>query len=738
MSEMVDFPPKTIEISLWQDSTPVDILHEIFDWLSYFAPSEPRSRAVFPTWLHPIHVCKSWRASAMSYSPLWRYLPLENYGMTKMALHLSRPRTVIIDLRPDLLDSVDNCEDMATDDLVSRTFPPAALQLAFRSLRRAEYLSMPSYSGSLRSIRDVMVEPFKFPKRLLHLELWGWCIDTDWDSYSLIGKMFHSRTVPRLRSLRLVAGDVPVYIPVPLLNRMTSLTCLELSHERPVWMSLLQLFATLRYMTELEELVLGGSTFPRRGTIDPGRAEENNLVHLPHLKRLSLAGNEVAACRFLEHVDMPVCQYLSFLLDDDTELQTLRDAQLDVHEFEAAELWVNWGVDIPPLAKALEDAFGSRHTDGQPAIYQLTLISDSEDSAPSWVSDLYQFRTTLSSFPLLGRLNLTFLPETVLGNGLWQSVETPAPLTLPHLTHLSLEGPVELLLAWNSMIDSPSCSYKAFSVCLPHGGRIPDILEDTSGSATSFETVIRELISVPVGAQVSSSYTDLYVVAGSLEEYPRIVATKPVHLENGKSNTSLPHIIDLTLFRFSSTEDETRESERLGMVRVALARALKVIPLSAVDSVHLAHPMAGDEDVFYDALALPVQTARRLVLRYRSGPAPLALTEVMRFSQPGRLEEILLSDLAEEELVEKLVMLSASAAVPSDRVNRRPLTVRIERCKHGARMRDVLSNNPAIEVRWDRSDECLLVEGWRITERPWVAPFDRRTMFWRDEDVWVP
>ncbi|KZV74397.1 hypothetical protein PENSPDRAFT_648031, partial [Peniophora sp. CONT] len=77
---------------------PVEILSSIFCHLS--SPTDPDdedTHAPAHPWRPVLHVCKRWRQVAFDTKELWQVIPLGHPEWTKMALRLSRPRTIAID-----------------------------------------------------------------------------------------------------------------------------------------------------------------------------------------------------------------------------------------------------------------------------------------------------------------------------------------------------------------------------------------------------------------------------------------------------------------------------------------------------------------------------------------------------------------------------------------------------------------------------------------------------------------
>ncbi|KZV62233.1 hypothetical protein PENSPDRAFT_692682 [Peniophora sp. CONT] len=77
-----------------------EILQEIFLHLYYSATTTERIWGLFPTWLTPLHVCRTWRVALISYPRLLRYLPLESFRLTQIALTLSENMSLIVDAPP--------------------------------------------------------------------------------------------------------------------------------------------------------------------------------------------------------------------------------------------------------------------------------------------------------------------------------------------------------------------------------------------------------------------------------------------------------------------------------------------------------------------------------------------------------------------------------------------------------------------------------------------------------------
>ncbi|KZV75405.1 hypothetical protein PENSPDRAFT_748545 [Peniophora sp. CONT] len=699
----------------WQDSTPVEVLHEIFAWLGTFAANEARSRAVFPTWLRPLHVCRIWRLAAMSCSDLWCYLPLECHMLTKMALKLSLPRTITIGLRPDLLNCEDELEEQG-DRALACLFAPIALKEALRDLHRVERLSMPFNTSDLPTIvPDIGGEDFRFPVTMKYLELW-----TSYSEkyYTLSETLFYPATIAHLQSFRLAARYVPVHVSRKLLGSMKSLTALELAHAEPVWLSLSQLFITLKGMPLLEELTLRHLTLPRRGTLDPGPADETTTIQLLYLAQLTLEGNEASITRFLENVDMPVCQSISFELDKSTESDVLEDMGFDLENDYDHE----WDEDIPYVCRGLVTAFGSRQSGDHPLL-RLSLVSPSH--MPSWIQDLRELRKTLSYFPSLRRLCVHSD-----GDGERLFAAAHLPLDLPRLTHMSLEGALELIHPLCQMIQAPPSVYRSIRLYLSPSRGLPEDI-DRSWFSPSVEDRIRQLIALPAASALeASSYKHLYVVSGTACDYPRVVATSPIHLTDKSLDTSLPDVIDLSI---SCTW--LGGKSHLDLNRIVLSRMLQIIPLSTVEDVYLAHAMASNYELFSNVLARSVQIARKLTLRYMGTSFHNTLVEALRLALPARLEEISVIDLDGVEVINELIRIPE---IMLENPASRPLTVSIERCEYGERLWNALRDKPNINAEWDRLDRYTMRQSWRVAERPWVAPFDRRTQFWRDEDVWTP
>ncbi|KAI0312732.1 hypothetical protein OF83DRAFT_616528 [Amylostereum chailletii] len=299
--------------SLFQSSTPVEILTEIFSYLPWDIPPASRARGRFPSWFAVSHVCRQWRIVALDYPSLWEYLPLESTTWTSVALERTNLGFIRIDAGPDVFSD---------NGLIKLE----ALDIAMAEAQRATDLAitMHGYQMAMRIFGQLttldasaMVD--------LHLVFRRPRLD---DTPNFSNTLFSATTPPNLRVLRLLG--LAVQPGCPLFT--SSLTHLELD-KATAWESLVEMFGVLAGLPHLTHLLLRrgeyGSALPSWESPDPllNDGVMGRSIVFPRLKLLHISGDTSVTIRTLQVLRAPAC------------------AELEVEYFED---WIDVGLEIFP------------------------------------------------------------------------------------------------------------------------------------------------------------------------------------------------------------------------------------------------------------------------------------------------------------------------------------------------------------------------------------------------------
>ncbi|KAK7058584.1 hypothetical protein VNI00_002220 [Paramarasmius palmivorus] len=250
---------------------PNEVLLEIF---TYLTPKGPAIRSYFFTsgkmgWLSFTYVCQSWRTIALDHAPLWIYPDLSISGLAVAMIQRSKNATLHIIIPDDL--------DLRRD--VAHTI--------LNEISRVETFNMTVTDRSISNLRVLIGRLIQPAPRL---RLLSFQIKTT-QNIALPSEFFALDT-PLLDTVSLHRCPVPWGSPM-----LKNVTSLRLSGNGGHIPSGQQFLETLRRMPSLQKLELS--------SMAPLSIEGEDVVHMPHLRRLVLSQGDTSCACVLEHVTFP-------------------------------------------------------------------------------------------------------------------------------------------------------------------------------------------------------------------------------------------------------------------------------------------------------------------------------------------------------------------------------------------------------------------------------------------------
>ncbi|VDB96728.1 unnamed protein product [Peniophora sp. CBMAI 1063] len=585
-----------------QDGLSVDILHRIFTQAHDSTPLEAFNSEGFPSWLSPLHVCRTWRAASLTCASLWRHVPLQSLALTDFALSHAKSLPLIVyappaghfesaAVRTALLLRPTRIQQLAC-------LATTATSKALKTLSALEVLCLwiPSTQSGVAEDRDIL------RGQLTAIGLGG------------------AKVLGPLRELRLHAVESGLYLTPGVLQHTIMLTVLELTLDGRIWDNLSSFFHSLRALSKLQSLVIRNGVLPHGFSEDPYTPEPHGIIELAHLRELCLEADTVVVARILQWLSMPTCTRVALTMleqdEDNFEPEPEQDSDGEDIEYLDAPVWLIRGSVIDILVSHFKD----RQADRFP-LQHLSLHSMDDDfHRNTWYSPS-DLASCLRNFPHLVTLSIIFHDQP---RDRWEAT-AEEPIALSELTHLHLSGMSEWLFPVARAIAAPKLLHRSLVLqTSPPGSWYDSSRYDysKSKSATKNERFpethlrqLREAICLPkLSNDSSDSYTRLYITPLRTTNYLpglRLLAT-------GVTGPNLPPVLDLSLDEQNLKHGDFNTWDYAAV----LGRILAFIPLTSLHELHVAHPSAKD-GLLTDTVLASLRSARVLDVRYYTATGPL-------------------------------------------------------------------------------------------------------------------
>ncbi|VDB96705.1 unnamed protein product [Peniophora sp. CBMAI 1063] len=670
--------------SLAQNGLPVETLQQIFVCIPV---TQPHKRDELPSQLVPLHVCRIWRAAALSCEELWTAtLPLSNTTMTTLALERSM-----------------NWNAMLCINAFPGTYmDPDALSVALGEPSRVEELTCPATRESHGIMKEaVHLRSFNiWEEGYVGVPLYKPGLPYgDYREAAAFGGTVGLRLLEELR----LHGD-RIRISASLLRDLPLLTALELTLPQTVWPTLDVLLNALATMPQLKSLALRDAVLPTGSNLDHDMPNAQIMVHLNYMEQLCLTGSPALLSCMLHQLSIPRCTRISFILRFDVGGQ---DGIWDTQR---------------RLDQRIVQLFAPRLPDEYPLEHLTLHVYDGVNEKNSFWKNPSNATDMLSKLPCLRTLDLRF--------GLGESgTAAPYRVLLPMLMHLHICAPPHILATASEAIRTPHSTYRSYAI------QLADISDLAPGEYLS--RLLSHLYALNhEGFQASYTRLDIAPARDNPAGCLRFVASGLTAVRSGV----LPPIVDISLEESELPLPYQGHKPAIWppVYGEALHALLVALPLDALDEVFVADGVdsirLAPHDTTVSAFTVPLLLQR--LLRARSISIAFYAAAAFPFLeaalQSERLEHISLQSMAiGDDLAGIKLLPRLCTTAKSQRI-----LVSVRNCEIAERdVRLLQSWAGSDNFDWDERQVVDCTPSWGAGDSPWLAPDAREMRFWRP-DLW--